>query len=111
MAALSTVLKALADELEIARGLTLHVEDAICEVSHMIPSDSPVVGNLQQVDRVVQHLAALRDFVGALSASEGTIGDQMIADGGSRISLQEVRVRLMGADHRHSDPEEVWEEV
>lgn len=85
---------ALADELERARTLGLRVEGAICAIAVRAAIDSSVIAELQQLDAVLQHLGALRDFAGEVSR---TCDSQFAVDVTSaldRVTLAEVRARL-----------------
>ncbi len=90
------VFSALAEELERARSLGLRVEGAICAIAVRSSIDGSVVGELQQLDAVLQHIAALRDFAAEIAARAdggGAVPTQSAID---RITLGEVRMRLSG---------------
>jgi hypothetical protein len=91
------VFTALADELERARSLGLRVEGAICAIAVRAAIDSSVVAELQQLDAVLQHLGALRDFAGEVSRACGEHSVVDVKRALDRITLAEVRARLSGA--------------
>ena len=90
------VLVTLADELERARTLGLRVEGAICAIAVRAAIDGSVIAELQQLDAVLQHIAALRDFAGEVSR---TCDSALLVDvtrALDRVTLAEVRTRLAG---------------
>jgi len=97
MTPLQDVLTALADELERARTLGLRVEGAICAIAVRAAIDSSVIAELQQLDAVLQHIGALRDFAG--EASRVCSGEFAIdvSTALERVTLADVRARLAGA--------------
>ncbi len=101
------VCSSLANELEHARVLGLRVEGAICAIAVRSAIDSSLVAELQQLDAMLQHLAALRDFVArlALEAPAHPVVD--ISSALERITLAEVRARLGGSGEEVADEE--WE--
>jgi hypothetical protein len=103
------MLYALAEELERARVLGLRVEGAICAIAVRSSLDGAVVGELQQLDAVLQHIAALRDFVGELARQGGELGALDTAHALDRVTLAEVRTRLGGTYLNGDSPDEIWE--
>ncbi len=103
------VFYALAEELERARVLGLRVEGAICAIAVRSALDGDVVGELQQLDAVLQHIAALRDYVAELARQGGELGAVGTASALDRITLAEVRTRLGGAFLSGDNPDEIWE--
>lgn len=103
------VFAALAEELERARSLGLRVEGAICAIAVRSSIDDAVVCELQQLDAVLQHVAALRDFAAELARQGEAIGVVAIASALDRVTLGEVRTRLGGRRLDGDDPDEVWE--
>jgi|CXWL01.1.fsa_nt_gi hypothetical protein len=104
---LAEVLGALAQELESARSTGMRVEAAFC--AHAVNSqlDGSVIRDMQQLDGVLQHLAALRDFVAALATDAH--GEACIAAALERVSLGDVRARLQGRDGAQPEGEtEMW---
>lgn len=102
------VFSSLAEELERARVLGLRVEGAICAFAVRSALDGSVVSELQQLDAILQHIAALRDFAAELSR---TADPNHRVDAGSaieRITLGEVRQRLSGG-YLEDSPDDVWE--
>ncbi len=61
------VFASLSEELERARSLGLRVEGAICAIAIRSSIDASVVSELQQLDAVLQHIAALRDYAAELA--------------------------------------------
>ena len=103
------VFSSLAEELERARSLGLRVEGAICAIAVRSSIDNAVVCELQQLDAVLQHIAALRDFVAELARQGGTLGSAATASALDRVTLAEVRTRLGGRYLDGENPDEVWE--
>lgn len=101
------VFVALADELERARTLGLRVEGAICAIAVRAAIDSAVIAELQQLDAVLQHLAALRDFVGELARQADGARKISLVSALDRITLADVHARLAG--DCDSGPDERWE--
>jgi hypothetical protein len=102
------VFTSLAEELERARSLGLRVERAICAIAVRSSIDNAVVCELQQLDAVLQHIAALPDFVAEL-ARQGAMGSVVTTMALDRVTLAEVRTRLGGRYLDGDNPEEVWE--
>jgi hypothetical protein len=107
-ARLREVLSSVADELEHARTLGLRVEGAICAMAVQATVDGAIVGELQQLDAIIQHIAALRDFTAALA--QNCDAEQVVAVRSAldRITLGEVRKRLSGGNEQE-DEDECWE--
>jgi hypothetical protein len=103
------VFTSLAEELERARSLGLRVEGAICAIAVRSSIDNDVVIELQQLDAVLQHIAALRDFVGELARQADDPGAVATASALERVTLAEVRTRLGGRYLDGDNPDEVWE--
>lgn len=101
------VFVALAAELECVRALGLRVEGAICAIAVRSAIDGAVVAELQQLDAVLQHIAALRDFAGELSRQCDGAPKISLTAALDRITLAEVRARLSGEPE--GDAEEQWE--
>lgn len=105
---LGDVLLALAEELERARTLGLRIEGAMCSIAVRSSIDGAVVSELQQLDAVLQHIAALRDFAAELSKQCDRSAVAPIGSSLDRITLGDVRTRLSGGDYS-DDPDDVWE--
>ncbi len=103
------VFSSLAEELERARSLGLRVEGAICAIAVRSSIDGAVVSELQQLDAVLQHITALRDFVAELARQGGTPGAVDTAPALDRITLAEVRTRLGGRYLDGEDSDDTWE--
>ncbi|MEQ1707876.1 MAG: hypothetical protein ABL864_06055 [Terricaulis sp.] len=103
------VFSALAEELERARSLGLRVEGAICAIAVRSSIDGSVVSELQQLDAVLQHIAALRDFASELARQSVGVGEVATASALERVTLGEVRVRLGGRYLDGDDPDDNWE--
>ena len=93
------VFLSLAEELEHARILGLRVETAICAIAVRTSIDSGIVSELQQLDAVLQRIAALRDFAEQRVPTASAL---------ARVTLGEVRARLAGGAV-DDDPDEAWE--
>ncbi len=104
------VFAALAQELERARSLGLRVEGAICAMAVRSAINGGVVGELQHLDAVLQHIAALRDFVAELARQNSVAaGAVAVAPALDRVTLGEVRTRLGGRDFDGDASDENWE--
>ena len=102
------VFAALAEELERARILGLRVEGAICAIAVHSSLDDGIVSELQQLDHVIQHVAALRDFAAEVSNECDGVEAVTLERALGRIRLAEVRTRLAGAS-AIDPPDEEWE--
>lgn len=109
LTAVRDVFSALAEELERARSLGLRVEGAICAIAVRSSIDGSVVSELQQLDAVLQHIAALRDFASELARNSIGAGEVATASALERVTLGEVRVRLGGRYLDGDNPDETWE--
>jgi hypothetical protein len=103
----SDVLANLAAEIARARDIGLRVEGAICAIAVRCPIEPQMIQELQQLDAMLQQLAALGDFAAALSGQRAA-GNLATAAALDRITLGDVRMRLAGA-HVEDDPSECWE--
>lgn len=104
---LGDVLAAMADELENARVLGLRVEQTICAIAVRAHLDAGIVGELQQLDAVLQRIAALRDFASALSEGAGSATEIETRAALERITLSDTRARLGGG--LLEDDDDAWE--
>jgi len=97
----------VSQELERIRVLGLRVEQTICAVAVRSAIDSAVVAELQHLDALIQHVAALRDFSEqvAVECSDDAVVDLEAAL--ERVTLADVRRRLGGASADQTD--ERWE--
>lgn len=109
MTLVGDVFAALADELERARSLGLRVEGAICAIAVRSSIDSAVVSELQQLDAVLQHIAALRDFAAELAKRGAGADGVAVASALDRVTLGEVRARLAGRVLDDCESDEGWE--
>lgn len=106
-ARLADTLTAVSQELERIRVLGLRVEQTICAVAVRSAIDSAVVAELQHLDAVIQHVAALRDFAEQLAIE---CSDDVSVDLGQaldRVTLAQVRRRL--AQDGEAQSEDGWE--
>lgn len=104
---LADTLTVLGQELERVRVLGLRVEQTICAIAVRSSIDSAVIAELQHLDAVIQHIAALRDFSEQLALQCDDAVQVDIAPALERVTLAEVRSRL--ADENADDSEEGWE--
>ncbi len=102
------VLSAIADELERVRTLGLRIEGAICAIAVRSSIDASLVGELQQLDAILQHVAALRDFTSELSRNVDSKNALVLGPALDRVTLGDVRARL-GCGYVEENPDEVWE--
>ncbi|MEZ5996978.1 MAG: hypothetical protein R3C25_14630 [Hyphomonadaceae bacterium] len=102
------VLSSLAEELERTRTLGLRVEGAICAIAVRSAIDGSVVAELQQLDAVLQQIAALRDYAAQLAAQCDPGYEVDTAPALDRITLAELRTRLGGSE-AFDGSDEGWE--
>lgn len=107
-APVAAVLSSLAEELERTRTLGLRVEGAICAIAVRSAIDGSVVSELQQLDAVLQQIAALRDYVSQLAAHCDPGYEVETSSALDRITLAEVRARLGGVTFE-DESEDGWE--
>lgn len=98
----------VAEELERARALGLRIEGAICAIAVRSQIDGALVSELQHLDAVLQHMAALRDYAAELSRRCDRTQSVPIDTALDRITLGDVRARLSGRSGEDS-PDDVWE--
>jgi hypothetical protein len=101
------VFTTLSQELERMRVLGLRVEQTICAIAVSSSIDTALIAELQQLDAILQHMAALRDFSEqvALECDDGVLVD--VSDALDRVTLADVRTRLARGDQDSTD--EGWE--
>ena len=106
-ARLADALARTSQELERIRVLGLRVEQTICAIAVRSAIDSAVVAELQHLDALIQHVAALRDFTEqvAVECSDDVSID--LAAALERVTLADVRRRLGDASADQAD--ERWE--
>lgn len=102
------VFESLADELEQARALGLRVEGAICAIAVRSAVDGSIVSELQHLDAILQHIAALRDFSAELARRCDPAPLVPVQSALDRVTLGEVRARL-GGGRLTDNPDEIWE--
>ncbi len=95
---LADVCARLARELEFVRQSGAGLEQCLCNAADSWGLDSERVRELQQLDQMIQHLAALRDFTAAMARALDDARDVDLADAFERITLSAVKARLAGAD-------------
>lgn len=101
------VLAALARELEHARSVGTRVEAAFCAHAVRTELDAAVIRDMQQLDSLIQQLAALRDFVSTLASCAS--GSAAIGSALERVPLGDVRARLSGGlGAAIEDEAELW---
>jgi hypothetical protein len=101
------VFTALADELERARTLGLRVEGAICAIAVRAAIDGSVIAELQQLDAVLQHIGALRDYAAEVARARDARVQIDTRSALDRVTLGDVRGRLAGEGL--GDDDGLWE--
>lgn len=104
---LTDAVAVLSQELERIRVLGLRVEQTICAIAVRSAIDGAVVAELQHLDALIQHIAALRDFseqVAVECSDDARIDLEAALE---RVTLADVRRRLARENTDH--PEERWE--
>lgn len=98
------LLVSLAGELERMRMLGLRLESAVCVMAagEWTPA---LADELQQLDRLVQLLAGLRDFVEGLSADQPLAGLLEISKPLERVLLHDLKGRLAGEEREAAQHE------
>lgn len=104
---MADVLSTLGQELERIRVLGLRVEQTICAIAVKSALDIALIAELQHLDAVLQHVAALRDFTEQMSLQCEDTVEVDIATALDRVTLADVRARLARQDDESSD--EGWE--
>lgn len=97
--AVSDLLLAVAAELDRTRSLGRRLERAVCAVAVQAQTDYEIVRELQQLDLLIQQIAALHDFlvgVVALSDVKVVMRPQDVAAALDRVTLSDLRSRLVG---------------
>lgn len=107
--ALSRVLTDIAAELERARATGMRVERGACLLALKFGADADLVHDLQQLDEMLQHIAALRDLLEALSHLHAELPAQGVAAAIDRITLSAVRGRLRREGGEGDEAEDGWE--
>jgi|CXWL01.1.fsa_nt_gi predicted TIM-barrel fold metal-dependent hydrolase len=86
--------RAIASEIEIARAMGLRLESSLCILTAKLGLDAERVRDLQELDLILQHLAALRDLLTMVSAQIDPSLSVSIAEALDRVTLGDVRARL-----------------
>lgn len=97
----------LSQELERIRVLGLRVEQTICAIAVRSAIDGAVVAELQHLDALIQHIAALRDFSEQVAVECGDDARIDLEAALERVTLADVRRRL--ARENTDQTEERWE--
>jgi hypothetical protein len=92
------VLTTLGQELERIRVLGLRVEQTICAIAVRSSLDTALIAELQHLDAVLQHVAALRDFSEQVALQCDDRAPVDIAEALGRVTLADVRARLAQRD-------------
>ncbi|HVY85151.1 MAG TPA: hypothetical protein VG943_08455 [Caulobacterales bacterium] len=87
----------LASELESLRAIGLRIELSLCSAADAWDVTDGRLHDLQQLDYLLQHLGALRDFLSALSDAAGGEASAAQAHALGRIRLADLKARLEGA--------------
>lgn len=94
----------LARELELLRQRAAHLEQTLCAAS-LSRFGEGSVRELQDIDHILQHLGALRDFLSALATTAPSVGAIELTSALARIRLAELQRRLSG-DAELTQPDE-----
>lgn len=107
---LSDLLMAVAAELERLRQSGWRIERAACSLALLPGASTDALRELQHLDAMLQQVAALRDFVVAISNVSGGIGGPELQAALDRITLHDVKQRLAGQTHdAESENDDGWE--
>lgn len=104
---LTDAVAVLSQELERIRVLGLRVEQTICAIAVRSAIDGAVVAELQHLDALIQHIAALRDFSEQVAVECSDDARIDLGPALERVTLAEVRRRL--ARENVDQTEERWE--
>lgn len=88
----------LAVEMEATRAMGLHIEGSLCTLTVKAENASERLLDLQMLDVMLQHLAAMRDVLTAVhnqAAPEALVSLGTILD---RVTLGDLRARLHGQE-------------
>jgi hypothetical protein len=93
---LSEVLVAVAAELELVRSLGWRIERAVCVLAVRAGAADEIIGELQNMDAMLQQIAALHDFLLTLSGTQGQPALLSVSAALQRLTLRDVKARLVG---------------
>lgn len=93
---LPDILLAVARELERVRSLGWRIEKAVCMLAVQAGVDDKIIGELQQLDAMQQQVAALHDFLLALSGAQLQPALLPVSAALERVTLSDVKERLSG---------------
>jgi len=88
----------LAVEMEATRAMGLHIEGSLCALTVKPENSGERLLDLQMLDVMLQHLAAMRDVLTAVhnhAAPEALVSLGTILD---RVTLGDLRARLHGQE-------------
>jgi hypothetical protein len=95
--AIGDICRRVAMEIELLRNMAARLELSLCVMTVTRELDDERVRDLQQLDFMHQHLAALRDFLNEISR-QATAHDRVNPMAAlDRVPLSELRGRLAGA--------------
>jgi hypothetical protein len=100
---ISGVLLGIASELERVRQLGWRVERATCGLAVLPGAALETLRELQNLDAMLQQLAALRDFLVALSGVQGRLPLTEVTSALERITLSDLQARLAGQPNDTSE--------
>ena len=93
---LAAVFRNAALELELARQVGMRIEQSLCGAADAWAVDSGRFRDLQELDGLIQRLAALRDLFATIGAAQRDLHLAFEA-ALERVPLEEMRARLSGA--------------
>lgn len=87
----------LAGELERMREIGTRIEISLCQLASSAADQGEWLDDVQQLDLLLQQLAALRDFVGAAACAEGAAQASFaMGEALDQVLLHDLRARLSG---------------
>jgi hypothetical protein len=88
----------LAVEMEATRAMGLHIEGSLCSLTVKAENASERLLDLQMLDVMLQHLAAMRDVLTAVHSHASP--DVLVSLGAilNRVTLGDLRARLHGQE-------------
>lgn len=96
MVSVGELCRRLAVEMEATRAMGLHIEQSLCAVAVRPDFMTERMLDLQMLDVMLQHLAAMRDVLTAVHAKTRNDARVSLAVVLDRITLGDLRARLHG---------------
>ncbi|WP_395646727.1 hypothetical protein [Terricaulis sp.] len=92
----STLFEGCAAELERMRTIGMRVENSICTLAGPLGLSGEYIEDLQQMDFLLQQLAAIRDILAGMARQPGADALLDVAAVIDTIGLKDLKTRLLG---------------